>query len=216
MRHEEKAAAPGDGKIRTMKKDAPAVVYIVLRYTFPMGGLGACKVESRGGRLARIQDVVSELAGFRYELRKFLRFSERAARECGVTPQQHQLMLGVAGFTGSGSATVSELAEFLQERHNSVVGLIERAARKGIIRREQGEQDRRQVVVSLTIRGEEILAELSALHYDELTRMRAGFLRIRAKRPRLSGKTGGRAGQPKHGARRRNGEQMKSNGRQVK
>ncbi len=85
-------------------------------------------------------------------------------------------MLGIAGFAEGGSATISELAEFLQERNNSVVGLVERAAQSGLVRRESGAQDRRQVVVSLTSRGEDILAKLSELHLDEVQRMRAGFL----------------------------------------
>jgi DNA-binding MarR family transcriptional regulator len=130
--------------------------------------------------------MLQDLAQFRYQLRRFLRFSEEAARACGVTPQQHQLMLGVAGFAEGGSATVSELAEFLQERNNSVVGLVERAAQSGLVRRASGAQDRRQVVVSLTPRGEEILGNLSELHLEEVQRMRAGF---------LSGEvSGGRAG----------------------
>lgn len=118
------------------------------------------------------QRLVCELAQFRYALRKFLRFSENAARQCGVTPQQHQLMLGIAGFTGRDSATVSELAEFLQERHHSVVGLIERAAQHGLVRRAQDETDRRVVNVSLTAKGREILARLSQLHEKEAERIR--------------------------------------------
>src|SRR5580698_10052309 len=101
-------------------------------------------------------EMIRELALFRYNLRRFLRFSEKAARASGVTPQQHQLMLGIAGFTEDGSATISDLAEFLQERNNSVVGLVERAAERGLVRRRSGQQDRRQVVVTLTARGEEI------------------------------------------------------------
>jgi len=119
--------------------------------------------------------VLRDLAQFRYRLRQFLRFSEEAARACGVTPQQHQLMLGIAGFARNGSASISELAEFLQERNNSVVGLVERAAQSGLVRRENGARDRRQVIVSLTPRGEEILTQLSELHYDEVRRMRIGF-----------------------------------------
>ena len=120
--------------------------------------------------------MLQDLAQFRYQLRRFLRFSEEAARACGVTPQQHQLMLGVAGFAQGGSATVSELAEFLQERNNSVVGLVERAAQSGLVRRASGARDRRQGVVSLTPRGEKILADLSELHLEEVQRMQAGFL----------------------------------------
>lgn len=122
------------------------------------------------------QRTVRHLAWFRYNLRRFLRFSENAARECGVTPQQHQLMLGVAGFTPGGTATVSELAEFLQEKNNSVVGLVERARESGLVRRQAGAPDRRRVVVSLTPRGEAILSKLTVLHREEVQRVQAGFL----------------------------------------
>lgn len=115
--------------------------------------------------------LIHGLAQFRYALRKFLRFSENAARESGVTPQQHQLMLGVAGFTGRGSATVSELAEFLQERPHSVLGLIERAVENGLVRRAQDKGDRRVVNVMLTARGKDILARLSQLHQQEALRV---------------------------------------------
>lgn len=109
-----------------------------------------------------------DLAWFRYNLRKFLRFSEKAARQCGVTPQQHQLMLGIAGYTGHEWATISELAEFMQERHNSVVGLVERAARCGLVRKDQDTADRRFVFVSLTPRGAGILAKLTEMHRGEV------------------------------------------------
>jgi DNA-binding MarR family transcriptional regulator len=115
--------------------------------------------------------LVHDLAQFRYALRKFLRFSENAARESGVTPQQHQLMLGVAGFTGRGSATVSELAEFLQEKPHSVVGLIERAVQNGLMRRVPDKADRRVVNVMLTAKGRDILAQLSQLHLQEAMRV---------------------------------------------
>lgn len=111
---------------------------------------------------------MKELAQFRYALRRFLRFSESAARGCGVTPQQHQLMLGVAGFTGRGCATVSELAEFLQEMNHSVVGLVYRAVQSGLVKRKRNPSDRRVVVVQLTARGERILTQLSDLHRQEI------------------------------------------------
>ncbi len=124
------------------------------------------------------EDAIRNLAWFRYNLRKFLRFSERAARQCGVTPQQHQLMLGVAGYTGRGTATVSELAEFLQERHNSVVGLVERAAQRGLVHKEHDTQDRRFVLVSLTPKGEQILAMLTELHKEEVKSAREALMKI--------------------------------------
>lgn len=116
--------------------------------------------------------MVGELAHFRYALRRFLRFSELAARKCGVTPQQHQLMLGVEGFTGRGTATIRELAEFLQERHHSVVGLVERAVESGLVARTQDAADRRVVNVSLTPAGRRILLKLTRMHYGQATRLR--------------------------------------------
>ncbi len=101
-----------------------------------------------------------------------------------MTPQQHQLMLGVAGFTRSGTATISELAEFLQEKNNSVVGLVERARESGLVRRQSGASDRRLVIVSLTPRGQAILSRLSLLHHQEVKRVQAGFLTRRRVRKR--------------------------------
>lgn len=142
-------------------------------------------------------EMMRELAWFRYNLRRFLRFSERAARTCRVTPQQHQVMLGIAGFTENGQATISELAEFLQERNNSVVGLVERAAENGLVRRRPGKTDRRQVVVTLTSRGEEILSTLTQLHHEEVRRVKAGFL----TRPKLK-RTSAAGGKKAAGARK--------------
>jgi DNA-binding MarR family transcriptional regulator len=124
------------------------------------------------------------LAWFRYQLRQFLRFSEEAARACGVTPQHHQLLLGIAGYTGRGWATISELAEFLQERHNAVVGLVERAAQKGLVQKEQGARDRRFVRVRLTPRGRRVLRRLTELHRDELAHVRTRLLTESRSRPR--------------------------------
>jgi DNA-binding MarR family transcriptional regulator len=114
--------------------------------------------------------MIGELAQFRYRLRQFLRFSEKAARAAGVTPQQHQLMLGVAGFTGRGWATISELREFLQERHNAVVALVNRAVRAKLLRKTQVARDRRFVRVDLTTAGRATLTKLAALHRRELAR----------------------------------------------
>jgi DNA-binding MarR family transcriptional regulator len=126
---------------------------------------------------------INELAEFRYALRKFLRFSESAARACGVTPQQHQLMLGVAGFTGRGSATVSELAEFLQEKNHSVVGLVHRAVQCGLVKRKRDPADLRVVIVQLTARGERILTQLSDLHRREIENIRGVFPASAKKTP---------------------------------
>jgi len=120
--------------------------------------------------------MFQQLAKFRHRLRQFQRFSETAARAHGITPQQHQLLLGVAGFTGTGRATISEIADFLQERHNSVVGLVDRAVHSGLVRRREAPADRRVVVVSLTSKAERILRDLSFLHREEVNRLRQQFL----------------------------------------
>jgi DNA-binding MarR family transcriptional regulator len=124
--------------------------------------------------------VLRRLAQFRYELRRFLWFSEKSARTAGVTPQQHQLLLGVAGHTGRGWATISELAEFLQERHNAVVGLADRALRRGLVAKHSVARDHRFVRVELTAKGRRILAGLAALHRRELRRFER---RIRLQAP---------------------------------
>lgn len=121
------------------------------------------------------RQTVRRLALFRFRIRKFLRFSEQAARECGLTPQQYQLLLGIAGYNTRRKTTISELAEFLQERHNSVVELVGRAVQRGLVRKERDTQDRRRVFVSLTARGETVLWRLAKLHKQEIGRRRLAF-----------------------------------------
>ncbi len=146
----------------------------------------AAKRRSSAAEKKPIEGIVQDLAWFRYELRKFLRFSERAAKGEGLTPQQHQLLLGTIGFNGTRRATISELAEFLQERHNSVVELADRAVRKGLVRKDHDSGDRRYVYVSLTPRGEKILSKLTKLHRAEVERLRAGLLNGAKPEPRGS------------------------------
>lgn len=111
------------------------------------------------------------LATFRYALRQFLRFSETAARQAGITPQQHQAILTISGFPDQDQITVSELAERLQIRHHSAVGLVDRLAAQDLVMREPGEADKREVYISLTPQGNDILAQLSATHRQELRRI---------------------------------------------
>lgn len=112
------------------------------------------------------------LAAFRYALRKFLRFSEEVARRAGVTPQQYLAMIAVRGaFPGRERLTVSELAERLQVRHHSAVGLIDRMVAQGLMLRQPGGDDRRQVFVTLTERGAALLEPLAAAHRDQLQRI---------------------------------------------
>jgi DNA-binding MarR family transcriptional regulator len=108
------------------------------------------------------------LAEFRYQLRRFLRFSEQAARAAGLEPQQHQLLLAVKGLPEGSKATISVLAERLQIAHHSTVELIDRLAQRGYIQRCRDEADQRRVLVSLTPQGEEVLRNLSLAHRAEL------------------------------------------------
>lgn len=119
------------------------------------------------------------IADFRYAIRRFLRFSEQAARTNGVTPQQHQLLLAVKGFPGRDYASVSELADRLQTRQHSMVGLIDRTEAQGLVRREQGTTDRRQVFIHLTAEGERMLRKLVAQHRRELNSMRDALLSVK-------------------------------------
>jgi DNA-binding MarR family transcriptional regulator len=119
------------------------------------------------------------IAAFRYAIRRFLRFSEQAARREGITPQQHQLLLAVKGFPNRDHASVSELAERLQMRQHSTVGLIDRSEAQNLVRREQGVVDRRQVFVHLTPAGEAVLQHLAVQHQRELMTMREALLAVR-------------------------------------
>ena len=118
------------------------------------------------------QTEYETLASFRYSLRKFLHFSEESARAAGVTPQQHQALLSIRGFPGGESrVTISQLAERMQLQHHSAVGLVDRLAAQGLVRREPSREDRRQVFVTLSAKGSEVLEQLSAMHKEELGRM---------------------------------------------
>ena len=112
-----------------------------------------------------------DLAEFRYRLRCFLEFSEAAARQVGLTGQQHQALLAIKGYPGREIVSVGELAQRLCIRHHSAVGLVDRLAALGAVRRSPAPADRRQVLVSLTPEGNALLLRLSAAHRDELRRL---------------------------------------------
>lgn len=107
------------------------------------------------------------LAELRYQIRRFLRFSEQAARKLNLEPRQHQLMLALKGLAPGTRPRIAELAERLQIEHHSTVELANRLAKRGYIRRQPGD-DRREVLLSLTAKGETVLRHLSLHHQDEL------------------------------------------------
>jgi len=127
------------------------------------------------GRPPREGDYV-RLARFRHALRRFLHFSEAQARTARISPNQYQLMLFIRGFPGP-PPSIAELADRLQIQHQSAVGLVDRSARAGLVRRHADADDRRRVRVALTERGERILARLVAAHarqFDRLSRALSG------------------------------------------
>lgn len=108
------------------------------------------------------------LAQFRYTLRKFLGFSEAAALERGVTPQQYQVLLAIEGFPGRNWVTIGELAEQMRVAHHSAVGLVDRMEALRLVRRTASKADRRRVEVCLTPRGLAVLEKLGRVHREEL------------------------------------------------
>ncbi len=115
------------------------------------------------------------LAAFRYALRQFLRFSENVVGCVGLTPQQHQALLAIRGFPGRHRPTIGELAERLQIKHNSAVGLVDRLVSRSLMVRHPASTDRRQVYVSLTPRGARVLERLTAMHRAEIQRVGPGI-----------------------------------------
>jgi DNA-binding MarR family transcriptional regulator len=108
------------------------------------------------------------LAELRYQIRKFVRFSEQAARHAGMEPRQHQLLLAIKGLPKGVRPRIGELAERLQLQHHSTVELANRLARGGYIRRRRDSDDRREVLLNLTAMGENVLRRLSLDHRQEL------------------------------------------------
>jgi DNA-binding MarR family transcriptional regulator len=115
------------------------------------------------------------LAELRYQIRRFLHFSEQASRMAGLEPHQHQLMLALKGLPKQVRPRIGELAERLQIRHHSTVELVNRLSAGGYVRRHRGGEDAREVLLSLTPKGEKVLRELSLHHRTEL-RMRGPAL----------------------------------------
>jgi len=115
------------------------------------------------------------LSHFRYQLRRFLRFSEEATQEFGITHLQYLLLLHIKGYEGREWATIGELAERLQSHHHGVVSLVSRCEKLGLVYRQQGEADRRIVEVHLTPVGEQTVGKLARMHRDELLNLQGIF-----------------------------------------
>jgi len=143
------------------------------------------RVMARPRQLSKAQ--YETLAEFRYALRQFIHFSEKAAQSAGITAQQHQALLAIKGFPGRDNVTVGELAERLQVRHHSAVGLVDRLVTEKLVARAPSTEDRRQVFIQLTSLGETVLAKLSSAHSQQLRRMGPGLTRLLKQLTRADG-----------------------------
>ena len=137
------------------------------------------------------QLLLETLAEFRYELRRFLHFSERAAVAAGLQPQQHQLLLQVTGAPEGEAVTIAYAAERLSLRHHSVVELVNRSEREGLLVRAVDKVDRRRAILQVTRKGERVLGRLAGDHAHELNdlapRLAKALTRIREHAQNLAG-----------------------------
>ncbi|MCA0024333.1 MULTISPECIES: MarR family winged helix-turn-helix transcriptional regulator [unclassified Mesorhizobium] len=135
-------------------------------------------------RPAISQADYQRLSEFRYLIRRFLEFSQLQAEDAGLTPRQHQALLAIKGFPGGGPVAIGDLAERLRIRHHSAVELVNRLCEAGLIVRDQDKEDQRKVLLQLTERADACLADLSAVHLDELSRIEPMLRSVLARKDR--------------------------------
>ena len=161
-----------------------------------------------GGVLRNVMEPLStfvdyeSLAELRYQICRFLHFSEQASRAVGLKPRQHQLMLALKGLPKGTRPRIGELAERLQICHHSTVELTNRLSLGGYVRRHRAGEDRREVLLSLTPKGEKVLRELSLHHRAEL-RSRGPALVAALKRAITTGTSDDPASRTRFRIRRR-------------
>ena len=122
------------------------------------------------------QQDFAALSEFRFQMRRYERFSELAVQKEGITPLQYLLLLHIKGYAGREWATVGELAERLQAKQNGVAALISRCQRLGYVERRVSQLDRRRVEIHLLFKGEAILHKLAAVHRAELRSLSGAFV----------------------------------------
>ncbi len=142
------------------------------------------------------------LAEFRYQIRRFQHFSEDTARRAGIEPQHHQIMLAIKGKPAGEESRIAYLAERLQIQHHSAVELVDRLVKKGLITRIRSAEDRREVLVKLTPRGDQVLSELTSHTGAELRSAAPALVAILRKL----------ALYPRAGSRRRRSQSAASTG----
>ncbi len=116
------------------------------------------------------------LADFRYQIRKFVRFSGQVARRHGITPRQYLLLVHVKGYPGRDWATVGELAERLQAKHHGVVAMVSRCEKQRFVERRRSSADRWRIEIHLLENGERVLEKLARLHRAELLSLQGRFV----------------------------------------
>jgi DNA-binding MarR family transcriptional regulator len=116
------------------------------------------------------------LADFRYQIRKFVRFSEQLALKHGIKPRQYLLLLQIRGYPGRDWATVGELAERLQAQHHGMVALISRCEKLGLVERRRSTEDKRRIEVRVLDKGNKLLDKLARLHRAELLSLQGRFV----------------------------------------
>ena len=121
------------------------------------------------------------LAELRYLGRKFLRFSKDLLQaKAGLNPEQYEALLAIKAFPGQ-TLTISQLSERLQVKHHSAVNIVDRLVERKLIRRQLGKQDRRERHLELTTKGEKMIEELAAFHYQELSQRSAEMIQALQK-----------------------------------
>ena len=108
------------------------------------------------------------LAEFRYQIRKFLHYSDSAIQAAGLERSQYQLMLAIKGIPDGARPRIRDVANRMLIQHHSAVELIDRLEAGGYVRRERGQHDRREVLLALTQKGERVLGHLALHHHEAL------------------------------------------------
>jgi len=144
----------------------------------------AGKVVARVRRRGPSQADYEALSQFRYLIRCFLQFSQNAAEAAGLKPRQHQALLAIKGYPGGGPITIGDLAERLRIRHHTAVELVDRLSEAGLVKRIADPDDHRRVLLGLTALAAEHLADLSAAHLDELSRIEPLLKQVLPRRSR--------------------------------
>jgi DNA-binding MarR family transcriptional regulator len=122
-------------------------------------------------------DQYAAIAGFRFQLRRFLAFSEAAAAKEGLPPQQHQALLAIAGNMAAEPPSVGLLADQLLVAPHTAAELVTRMVEAGLLVKRPCDRDRRRMELSPTPKAEALLRRLTAAHLEELKTLEPALVR---------------------------------------